>query len=80
MTKQIIITVRNILKYFGEHHVCFSVWDDAACKFKQIYATSVEKRTSSYLSTHTVYQYKIYFKKSLFGGDMAILGNGYRKT
>ena len=60
MTKQIIITVRNILKYVGEHHVCFPVWDDAACKFKQIYAPSVEKRTPSYLSTHTVYQYKIY--------------------
>ena len=32
----------------------------------------------AYLSTHTVYQYKIVF--SLFGGDMAILENGYRKT
>ena len=45
MNKQIVITVRNILKYVGEHHVCFPVWDDATCKFKQIYATSVEKRT-----------------------------------
>ena len=33
----------------------------------------------TYLSTHTVYQYKIHFF-SLFGGDMAILENGYRKT
>ena len=33
---------------------------------------------NTYLSTHTVYQYKIVF--SLFWGDMAILENGYRKT
>ena len=67
MTKQIIITVRNILKYVGEHHVYFSVWDNAACKFKRIYATSVEKRTSSYLSTHTVYQNKIFLKNHYLG-------------
>ena len=35
---------------------------------------------SSYLSTHTVYQYKIQFFSHYFWGDMAILGNGYRKT
>ena len=35
----------------------------------------------SYLSTHTVYQYKIqFFSLSSFWGDMTILENGYRKT
>ena len=34
-----------------------------------------------YLSTHTVYRYKIQlFCLFLFWGDMAILENGYRKT
>ena len=34
---------------------------------------------NTYLSTHTVYQYKIQFF-SLFWGHMAILENGYRKA
>ena len=39
---------------------------------------SAGKWTVAYLSTHTVYQYKIVFP--LFWEDMAILEKGYRKT